>query len=543
MTTIITKYVDASHYLKYILNIITILENNSSIIFIEIERFLGIMRGGRRLDMEFTVRRAKPEDALFLTSISLGTKRYGDYPKESLETWDDELAITEEYIEENIVLIAQKKDTIIGYCSVIEVGESYWRDEAFIKAGYWLDHLFIRPAYIRSGIGSRLIEELVGQCRENNIDKLYILSDPNTNGFYDKIGAIYIQDMPLGIEGSEVCLFELCILQEDVSKIENHTKESDRKQSKIEIEDLSKKRMRLEQEILGQKLYELDKDIDEDEEINVDFSEDESDDEEIDIYDNEDSEEAYYPQKYDREHPIVNFDFTTPIGYKFECEETEDTVYETSEELIDDIKEVSEKVEAYSIVEAEDLYDSSRESEEMLEGEYYIPWGDKIATDRRRARRILKEFNLLDSEDKKQTSSLLKELLGSTGDSIHIEPDFKCNYGYNIHIGENFYASYNCVILDDAKVTIGENCIISPQVGIYTLAYPINPERRMAGYEYALPVTIGNNVWIGGNAVIHPGVTIGNDVVIMPGSVITSDIPDGVIASGNPARIIKEIVK
>ncbi|MBU3803469.1 MAG: GNAT family N-acetyltransferase, partial [Candidatus Cellulosilyticum pullistercoris] len=291
--------------------------------------------------MEFTVRRAKPEDALFLTSISLGTKRYGDYPKESLETGDDELAITEEYIEENIVLIAQKKDTIIGYCSVIEVGESYWRDEAFIKAGYWLDHLFIRPAYIRSGIGSRLIEELVGQCRENNIDKLYILSDPNTNGFYDKIGAIYIQDMPLGIEGSEVCLFELCILQEDVSKIENHTKESDRKQSEIEIEDLSKKRMRLEQEILGQKLYELDKDIDEDdiydfpedesedEEINVDFSEDESDDEEIDVYDNEDSEEAYYPQKYDREHPIVNFDFTTPIGYKFECEETEDTVYET----------------------------------------------------------------------------------------------------------------------------------------------------------------------------------------------------------------------
>jgi len=183
------------------------------------------------------------------------------------------------------------------------------------------------------------------------------------------------------------------------------------------------------------------------------------------------------------------------------------------------------------------------EKEKMLEGELYIAWGDEIVRDRKRARRILKEFNLIDAEDKKQRLSLLKELFGSTGEYIHIEPNFECNYGYNIHIGDNFYAGYNFVILDNAKVTIGDNCIISPQVGIYTLAYPVNSEKRIAGYEYAYPVTIGDNVWIGGGTVINAGVTIGNDVVIIPGSVITSDVPECVIAGGNPARIIKQIDK
>lgn len=181
------------------------------------------------------------------------------------------------------------------------------------------------------------------------------------------------------------------------------------------------------------------------------------------------------------------------------------------------------------------------EKEKMLEGEPYIAWGDEIVTDRRKARRILNAFNHTDPEDKKQTTGLLKELFGSVGEYIHIEPDFKCSYGYNIHIGDNFYAGYNCVILDNAKVTIGDNCIMSPQVGIYTLAYPISAKKRIAGYEYAHPITIGDNVWIGGGTVINPGITIGNDVVIAPGSVIVSDVPDGVIVGGNPAQIIKEI--
>lgn len=669
--------------------------------------------------MELTIRRAKPSDALFLTSISFGAKRYWNYSEEYLETWHDELTITEEYIEENVVFVAQKKDTIIGYCSVTEVEKAYWKGENFIKAGYWLDHIYIRPAYIRSGIGSKLIEELICYCRENDIEDLNILSDPNANGFFDKIEAIYTKDMPSSVEERETCLFEFHKQQEGVSALEEEAldilsqdevieaveieeiaidymennieieePEADdifevfrfnKQEFEMEREDLEKKRMRLEQEVLGQKLYELDKDID-DEEI-YDLSEEKNDEEEYE-YHNEEREEVHYPQEYVRDKPIVNFEFTTSIGYKFECEEEQDTlewlevegkeptvdeqeekgsqyiiqeseqlegqeiaeeigqleeqeieevieqpegqeieeekeqledqilevaskmdsndeividkiqelegakkdveasVYENEEVAVGYLQEVAESVELYSIIEEEDLYHTSREEEsnfqeaqyirekvadkaqgkeiniesqekqdihvktekeKMLEGEQYIAWGDEIVKDRRRARRILKEFNLVTPEDKKQALSLLKELFGSTGEYIHIEPDFKCNYGYNIHIGDNFYAGYNCVILDNAKVTIGDNCILSPQVGIYTLAYPINSEKRIAGYEYAEPITVGNNVWIGGGTVINAGVTIGNDVVILPGSVITSDIPQGVTAGGNPARIIKEI--
>ena len=850
---------------------------------------LDILRG---ISMDLTIRCAKPSDALFLTSISFGAKRYWNYPEEYLEIWHDELTITEEYIEENMVFVAQKKDTIIGYCSVTEVKEDYWRGETFIKAGHWLDHIFIRPAYIRNGIGRELIDALVEYCRENNIEVLNILSDPNANGFYDKIGATYIQDMPSNIEGREVCLFEFAVpqkaaneleedellskinelvanrnqgieeqmqerdiqiatisreesvalltevgqleledLEEELSidwnldeeeeeeSIENIYEEEEESvesiyeeeagepvesiyqkkeeepvesiyeekaeepvesiyQKKVEesiekvyegeveeieeeisqeecdeekaevsvessidtgeaeeddifevfrfnkqafqmeLEDLEKKRMRLEQEVLEQKLHELDKDMEEDSLYSV-SEEDEEDDYEQDYEEDEDDYEQDYNEEddddesnlheYNEASPIANFEFTTPIGYKFECEEEEDTqetskvgventkdildwqdddkneeiveslenrdiwdrqedeiekledhegeeqgvkeilessqkivfveeveeviadevhelevesteerenieeveeseqyvetllmmeeqnqqvaseeiaevVYELAEEEMAFMQVVAETSEAYSIVDTEVLYNSNRlepdnneevqhileraaeeeekreyihqqegyvnadrgmhvktEKEKMLEGEQYIAWGDEIVTDRRKARRILNAFNHTDPEDKKQTTVLLKELLGSAGEYIHIEPDFKCNYGYNIHIGDNFYAGYNCVILDNAKVTIGDNCIMSPHVGIYTLAYPISAKKRMAGYEYAHPITIGDNVWIGGGTIINPGITIGNDVVIAPGSVIVSDVPDGVIVGGNPAQIIKEI--
>ena len=837
---------------------------------------LDILRG---MSMDLTIRCAKPSDALFLTSISFGAKRYWNYPEEYLEIWHDELTITEEYIEENMVFVAQKKDTIIGYCSVAEVKEDYWRGETFIKAGYWLDHIFIRPAYIRNGIGRELIDALVEYCRENNIEVLNILSDPNANGFYDKIGATYIQDMPSNIEGREVCLFEFVVPQkasneleedellskinelvanrnheieeqmqerdiqiatisreesvalltevgqleledeeelsidwnlneeeeesvestyeeeeesvesiyeeeeesvesvyeeeeeavesiyqkkeeesvesiyqkevgesvekvykEEVEEIEEEesqeecdeekaevsiessvdteeTEEDDifevfrfNKQAfQMELEDLEKKRMRLEQEVLEQKLYELDKDMEEDSLYSDNVSEEDEEEDYEQGYDEEEDDDESNLHEYNEASPIANFEFTAPIGYKFECEEEDiqetskagventkdilewqdddkneeiveslenrdvwdrqedeiekledheeeeqavkeilessqeivfieeadeviadevhelevesteerenieeveeldqnvetllmmeeqnqevaleeiaEVVYELAEEEMAFMQVVAETSEAYSIIDTEVLYNSNRleqdnneevqhileraaeeeqekrqyihqqesyvnadrgkhvktEKEKMLEGEQYIAWGDEIVTDRRKARRILNAFNHTDPEDKKQTTVLLKELFGAAGEYIHIEPDFKCNYGYNIHIGDNFYAGYNCVILDNAKVTIGDNCIMSPHVGIYTLAYPISAKKRMAGYEYAHPVTIGDNVWIGGGTIINPGITIGNDVVIAPGSVIVSDVPDGVIVGGNPAQIIKEI--
>lgn len=122
-----------------------------------------------------------------------------------------------------------------------------------------------------------------------------------------------------------------------------------------------------------------------------------------------------------------------------------------------------------------------------------------------------------------------------------MEPNLHVDYGYNIHVGNHFYANFNCTILDVCEVRIGDYCLMGPDVHIYTATHPLHPRERNTGAEYGKPVTIGNNVWIGGRAVINPGVTIGDNVVIASGSVVTKDVPDHMIVGGNPARIIREI--
>lgn len=137
----------------------------------------------------------------------------------------------------------------------------------------------------------------------------------------------------------------------------------------------------------------------------------------------------------------------------------------------------------------------------------------------------------------------IKNILGKTGEEVFIEQPFRCDYGKNIEVGNNFFANYNCVILDVGRVVIGENVMFAPNVSIYTAGHPIHPESRNSGYEYGIEVTIGDNVWVGGSVVINPGVKIGNNVVIGSGSVVTKDIPDNVIAVGNPCRVIREITE
>lgn len=181
------------------------------------------------------------------------------------------------------------------------------------------------------------------------------------------------------------------------------------------------------------------------------------------------------------------------------------------------------------------------EKEKMLDGELYHSGDPVLVEERRKARRLTRLFNqTLETEMDKRTD-LLKELFGSTGKSLYIEPTFRCDYGTNIHVGENFYANFDCVILDVCKVEIGDNCFIAPGVHIYTATHPLNSAERISGAEYGKPVTIGDRVWIGGRTVINPGVNIGNNVVIGSGSVVTRDVPDAVVVAGNPAKIIKHI--
>ena len=147
---------------------------------------------------------------------------------------------------------------------------------------------------------------------------------------------------------------------------------------------------------------------------------------------------------------------------------------------------------------------------------------------------------LLPSQRIKRTE-LIKKIFGKTGENILVEPVFWCDYGYNIEVGENFYANHNCVILDGAKVTFGDNVFIAPNCGFYTAAHPIDAQQRRDGLEYAAPITVGNDVWFGGNCAVLPGVTIGNNCVIGAGSVVNRDIPDNSVAVGNPCRVLRKI--
>ncbi len=165
---------------------------------------------------------------------------------------------------------------------------------------------------------------------------------------------------------------------------------------------------------------------------------------------------------------------------------------------------------------------------------------DALWEEQQICRRKLQRLNFMDRSDFQGLEEAVRDLLGKS-DGAFINPPFYCDYGTNIEVGKNFFANYNCTILDVAKVRIGDNCQLAPNVAIYTAGHPVHPVSRNSGYEYGKEITIGDNVWIGGNAVICPGVHIGNNVVIGAGSVVTKDVPDGVIAAGNPCRVLRKI--
>lgn len=183
------------------------------------------------------------------------------------------------------------------------------------------------------------------------------------------------------------------------------------------------------------------------------------------------------------------------------------------------------------------------QKERMLAALPYKAWLDGLAEERLECKKKIYVFNLLPPDERDKVPELLKKLLGKTGENIFIEAPFHCDYGWNIEVGENFFANYNLTILDVGKVTIGKNAQIAPNVSIYTAGHPIHPDSRNSGYEYGIPVTIGDNVWIGGNTVIMPGVTIGDNVVIGGGSVVTKNIPNWSMAAGNPCKIIRKITE
>jgi len=177
----------------------------------------------------------------------------------------------------------------------------------------------------------------------------------------------------------------------------------------------------------------------------------------------------------------------------------------------------------------------------MLAGELYLARDEVLVRDRLAARALVREYNATLEDDLEGRTRILRRLFGSVGQMIYIEPTFRCDYGYNIHVGENFYANFDCVILDVCEVRIGANCFMAPGVHLYTATHPVMARERIAGPEYGKPITIGDNVWLGGRSIINPGVTIGDNVVVGSGSVVVRDVPPNVIVAGNPARVVRQL--
>lgn len=188
------------------------------------------------------------------------------------------------------------------------------------------------------------------------------------------------------------------------------------------------------------------------------------------------------------------------------------------------------------------------EKQKMLSGENYDSRDPELLEMYFRARKLLKEYNNVDAHLIEERNNILQQLLGTVESGVWIEAPFFCDYGENISIGENTFINTNCVFLDNNKITIGKNGLIAPFVQVYTASHPLNATDRIirkndsTGYQTSTkPVTIGDNVWIGGNSIILPGVTVGNNVTIGAGSVVTKDIPDDVLAFGNPCKVIKKL--
>ncbi|MGH2115669.1 sugar O-acetyltransferase [Aerococcus urinaeequi] len=184
------------------------------------------------------------------------------------------------------------------------------------------------------------------------------------------------------------------------------------------------------------------------------------------------------------------------------------------------------------------------EKEKMIAGLIYDANYDQELIDARAAaKELCYDFNHARPSEEAKRQGIIRQLLGKTGNQFEITGPFYCDYGFNIEIGENFYANHNLVILDGAKVTFGDNVFVAPDCGFYTAGHPLDADRRNKGLEYAKPITVGNNVWFGGGVKVMPGVTIGDGAVIGGGSVVTKDIPANMIAFGNPCKPIREITE
>lgn len=187
------------------------------------------------------------------------------------------------------------------------------------------------------------------------------------------------------------------------------------------------------------------------------------------------------------------------------------------------------------------MTDAPSQLERMLAGEFYLSSDPVLVEMRRRARELTRRFNATREDQPDERLALLRSLFGTLGERCEVEPTFRCDYGFHIHAGDGLYMNFDCVILDVCEVRIGYSCFFGPGVHVYTATHPLDAALRSSGAEMGKPVRIGDRVWIGGRAVILPGVSVGDEAVIGAGSVVTRDVPPRTLVAGNPARVVRTI--
>nr|WP_220477098.1 sugar O-acetyltransferase [Limosilactobacillus rudii] len=181
------------------------------------------------------------------------------------------------------------------------------------------------------------------------------------------------------------------------------------------------------------------------------------------------------------------------------------------------------------------------EKEKMLAGEVFNVYDPELVRERQYARKLVERFNALGEVNPQASTEIIRQLFGHVGQNCEVHPQFKCDYGYNIYVDDDFFANYDCVMLDVSPIRIGKHCLLGPRVQLYTVNHPLDPQlRRNGAFGQSKDITLGDDVWVGGGAVICPGVTLGNNVIVGAGSVVTKSFDDNVIIAGNPARVIKE---
>jgi maltose O-acetyltransferase len=187
------------------------------------------------------------------------------------------------------------------------------------------------------------------------------------------------------------------------------------------------------------------------------------------------------------------------------------------------------------------IVSSKTEKEKMLAGDRYDATDAELVAERRAARALTDEYNATDADEPAGRSEVLADLFGSVGGAVTVEPPFRCDYGYNVHVGDGFYANYDCVFLDVRRVTFGRDCLVGPGVHAYTATHPLDATARTDGLESGDPVRVGDEVWVGGRAVLNPGVTVGDRSVVASGAVVIEDVPADVVVGGNPARVVRDL--